>query len=144
MRTKLFSFPSLYNFYPRPPRGGRHHRQRQHERGGRISTHALREEGDLKAAPLVFSWFSFLPTPSARRATVTYQTTYNNFLFLPTPSARRATSARASSTFSAAFLPTPSARRATHTSTYTRATASDFYPRPPRGGRLAIRSPSNF
>ena len=35
-------------FYPRPPRGGRHH-GRQHFGGtGRISIHALREEGDSK------------------------------------------------------------------------------------------------
>ena len=80
------------NFYPRPPRGGRHktgelalwdeeisiHALREegdaHVVGGlafcdEISIHALREEGDRRAraaravAPL------FLSTPSARRAT---------------------------------------------------------------------------
>ena len=33
------------------------------------------------------------------------------------------------------FLSTPSARRATHRSRRTHTTASNFYPRPPRGGR---------
>ena len=35
------------NFYPRPPRGGRHCRHRGGARGVAISTHALREEGDI-------------------------------------------------------------------------------------------------
>ena len=34
------------------------------------------------------------------------------------------------------FLSTPSARRATYTRTAVNVTAEDFYPRPPRGGRL--------
>ena len=78
-----------------------------------ISTHALREEGDSRAATaprrsLNFyprpprggrlsvspgrSWASrFLPTPSARRATALIGEAENNGEFLPTPSARRAT-----------------------------------------------------
>ena len=35
-----------------------------------ISTHALREEGDLSSLYAVLSISVFLPTPSARRATV--------------------------------------------------------------------------
>ena len=34
------------NFYPRPPRGGRRHRPRPGRKCRKISTHALREEGD--------------------------------------------------------------------------------------------------
>ena len=36
----------LLNFYPRPPRGGRHRRGHRCFGAGRISIHALREEGD--------------------------------------------------------------------------------------------------
>ena len=36
------------DFYPRPPRGGRRHRHRRDRLPGRISTHALREEGDAR------------------------------------------------------------------------------------------------
>ena len=36
------------NFYPRPPRGGRHKKRPKHRAPGRISIHALREEGDLR------------------------------------------------------------------------------------------------
>ena len=43
--TRLFSF--LHDFYPRPPRGGRHISSIQPDFLLRISIHALREEGDL-------------------------------------------------------------------------------------------------
>ena len=59
---------------------------------GGISTHALREEGDLARAPALDGWTRFLPTPSARRATGDAIEQINQAsLFLPTPSARRAT-----------------------------------------------------
>ena len=79
------------NFYPRPPRGGRRHRNRRWRcgsnfyprppRGGRpiefqiggesvnISIHALREEGDVQLGAFVLLDHLFLSTPSARRAT---------------------------------------------------------------------------
>ena len=59
----------------------------------------------------------FLSTPSARRATRCWDYYYAAGQFLSTPSARRATSQR---------RPFPK-------------TASNFYPRPPRGGRRAGR-----
>ena len=45
MGTRL---PSLMvvNFYPRPPRGGRHNSFTQNALQADISIHALREEGD--------------------------------------------------------------------------------------------------
>ena len=82
---------SMEDFYPRPPRGGRHglcgifgkvdmisiHALR--EEGDLIfavcvhlffiSIHALREEGDLPSLPFVALAVIFLSTPSARRAT---------------------------------------------------------------------------
>ena len=39
-----------------------------------------------------------------------------------------------------AFLSTPSARRATCTSAPTSSADGNFYPRPPRGGRLIVRA----
>ena len=84
-------------------------------------------------------------------------------LFLSTPSARRATSAATSFSSLATFLSTPSARRATAevcgadrricisihalreegdiASTAGSLTTSDFYPRPPRGGRPYAGTP---
>ena len=38
------------------------------------------------------------------------------------------------------FLSTPSARRATHRSPHSHGLCDDFYPRPPRGGRLPYRA----
>ena len=191
-------------FYPRPPRGGRPgtagrwpHRQRisthaLREEGDQfgpgsfnytinISTHALREEGDQTVGGLIYDQHNFyprpprggrrflevagqvqrifLPTPSARRATwVSKSRSRVCHLFLPTPSARRATGKRAQipryyeiSTHALreegdpalvvvvfvppVFLPTPSARRATAFCLCASAVRSDFYPRPPRGGR---------
>ena len=79
------------NFYPRPPRGGRHlagfladftakflstpsaRRATAYSSlfPGRIpiSIHALREEGDKQAIHIMMQILEFLSTPSARRAT---------------------------------------------------------------------------
>ena len=56
-------------------------------------------------------------------------------VFLSTPSARRATPQRRRPSLSRAFLSTPSARRATAAALAAVAGFSNFYPRPPRGGR---------
>ena len=79
----------------------------------KISTHALREEGDGSPRATLLVPLKFLPTPSARRATGTPTMTLYPMRFLPTPSARRATSACAIIPPLYLFLPTPSARRAT-------------------------------
>ena len=56
--------------------------------------------------------------------------------FLSTPSARRATSQAPANFFrTSLFLSTPSARRATRALCVPPASLSNFYPRPPRGGR---------
>ena len=134
-------FPEIQHFYPRPPRGGRH----------------------------VCNWFNqnaikFLSTPSARRATSCRSGIQENSLkFLSTPSARRATAEHKPLCGGSTFLSTPSARRATaccqsltlqllisiHAlreegdlcSPHLLEILEDFYPRPPRGGRLSV--PSN-
>ena len=150
--------PSSFNFYPRPPRGGRPKEQ---------------VIGDVS--------FEFLSTPSARRATSRFWILCSSIQFLSTPSARRATfhnslrkkcrceisihalreegdlfsststqmgrisihalreegDAKLYVMYETArqFLSTPSARRATGSTQTGNTGALDFYPRPPRGGR---------
>ena len=62
-------------FYPRPPRGGRPSVSRASKPGKKISIHALREEGDREAAAESYPNWTFLSTPSARRATLRCQYT---------------------------------------------------------------------
>ena len=78
------------NFYPRPPRGGRHYRL-------------------VRLA----KFDEFLSTPSARRATKTWNVRDQTDTFLSTPSARRATWIVQIVFNFTKFLSTPSARRAT-------------------------------
>ena len=59
----------LRDFYPRPPRGGRHGDGPHPCRSCAISIHALREEGDHAFFEFPSSNKAFLSTPSARRAT---------------------------------------------------------------------------
>ena len=103
----------------------------------------------------------FLSTPSARRATrassnLLYAGTYfyprplrggRRFRacpgcfserFLSTPSARRATRGCGGLPLLCIFLSTPSARRATLSLRPRSSTSANFYPRPLRGGRLAV------
>ena len=108
----------MYNFYPRPPRGGRRSCLMISGVAKAISIHALREEGDDLAV-----------NPKAQ-----------NRIFLSTPSARRATDdpcpwycARSD------FYPRPP-RGGRHRPTPRPDPGSNFYPRPPRGGRLAGRA----
>ena len=128
----------LKYFYPRPPRGGR---------PGIFFLKLL-----LRV---------FLSTPSARRATPSWPRVSSRRLdfyprpprggrrlrspliltasqFLSTPSARRATFHFLISSGVFEFLSTPSARRATFCAYCTLCTVLYFYPRPPRGGRLAV------
>ena len=126
-----------HNFYPRPPRGGRHRKAAFHKVFPVISIHALREEGDRcdfqrrtrrihfyprpprgrrqEVGRAMYNMLLFLSTPSARRATLTFQANVNTMeVFLSTPSARRATySVREVQRNAKKFLSTPSARRAT-------------------------------
>ena len=82
----------INNFYPRPPRGGRHHLAFAGTSIKRISIHALREEGDLLRPIVEPDQTEFLSTPSARRAT-SFRLVMMTvpLVFLSTPSARRAT-----------------------------------------------------
>ena len=146
-------------FYPRPPRGGRRGLQAHMDYAGEflstpsarratqleifgereyiISIHALREEGDPRSIMRLQVRYNFYPRPPRGGR--------------PWP--------RSGSRWTSAFLSTPSARRATRSSavvdgqraisihalreegdTRTRSSSwsiTNFYPRPPRGGRLA-------
>ena len=150
--------PSSCNFYPRPPRGGRPPSDRtgmmverflstpsarratnietSFYQGTQISIHALREEGDLGSPVILFLESEFLSTPSARRATwIPVPTKLSQLEFLSTPSARRATLLRAEC-YPHCHISIHALREEGDGSASSRLTAaSDFYPRPPRGGR---------
>ena len=104
-------FPA--NFYPRPPRGGR-----------------LKTGGNLwKQA------FYFYPRPPRGGRLAPLAMRVGAYRFLSTPSAGRATGGPANSRQAQKFLSTPSAGRATAVVCWFTAHSSNFYPRPPRGGR---------
>ena len=129
-----------------------------------ISIHALRVEGDVQDGSGMVAQIVFLSTPSGWRATsrrLTRAAVLGNFYprppgggrrikgytaaattaFLSTPSGWRATLCAARAIiFAQQFLSTPSGWRATGRplSLYERLT--DFYPRPPGGGRQQKRT----
>ena len=80
------------NFYPRPPRGGRHGRDAQPARGERISIHALREEGDPASTIHRTLHLHFYPRPPRGGRLALFYASSVSPPFLSTPSARRATS----------------------------------------------------
>ena len=80
-----WSFPWPRNFYPRPPRGGRH-RSPGHTPGRHlISIHALREEGDAEDGRLLQTHQHFYPRPprggrqQKQRQNLYFQTNYTTF-----------------------------------------------------------------
>ena len=101
-----------YDFYPRPPRGGR---QDSETNGFRI--------------------IKFLSTPSARRATQHSRFCYVVIQFLSTPSARRATGL-GDKWFQDHQISIHALREeGDHSPASSAPMALYFYPRPPRGGR---------
>ena len=78
-------------FYPRPPRGGRPASLRWRGTWSRMYFYPRPPRGGRRPGRAQPATSSFLPTPSARRATFHIATIrIERFLFLPTPSARRA------------------------------------------------------
>ena len=147
-------------FYPRPPRGGRQIVSALAFTCNIISIHALREEGDPPCAAGRGSLWNFYPRPPRGGRQLDGLPVCSAVRFLSTPSARRATwTVTPQSRDRWEFLSTPSARRATTAhNVFCRCKAisihalreegdssttsilwspSNFYPRPPRGGRLA-------
>ena len=106
-----------YNFYPRPPRGGRPGLGDKWFQDHQISIHALREEGD-PALPVLLRCHTI--SIHALREEGDQDSETNGFRIIK-------------------FLSTPSARRATRTRRQMVSGSSNFYPRPPRGGRPLAR-----
>ena len=105
-----------------------------------ISTHALREEGDLFSRASASSAVIFLPTPSARRATrAAALQRLHAADFYPRPPRGGRPRCKRLAQRPISFLPTPSARRATIILPVKNHKFVDFYPRPPRGGRPRFR-----
>ena len=83
---------ALFDFYPRPPRGGRRTTSGFKSTTSLISIHALREEGDRKAAAgMPFVDVDFYPRPPRGGRPGGPPSAVNLCQFLSTPSARRAT-----------------------------------------------------
>ena len=150
-----------FDFYPRPPRGGRptraHTRTRPADfyprppRGGRllpfalvffwriISIHALREEGDplgqyVELQLLAISIHALREEGDAGSHFGAREGIY----FYPRPPRGGRPGPLKTWTPSWKFLSTPSARRATWPPVSTSSMYSNFYPRPPRGGRRML------
>ena len=104
------------NFYPRPPRGGRLTSALPSPQKAGISIHALREEGDQSRQRLRIAIFISIHALREEGDVVM----------------------RIIAAWSMLFLSTPSARRATKNAEAVTIPITDFYPRPPRGGRLGI------
>ena len=105
----------------------------------RISIHALREEGDDRLCDDAVVAVRFLSTPSARRATVLKMIENADSLISIHALREEGDSvARMMSPAVMIFLSTPSARRATRGGHGVHRHGDDFYPRPPRGGRLPL------
>ena len=136
-------YTTTSNFYPRPPRGGRHHRTKLTHMDKKISIHALREEGDVGINGVSSTSPIFLSTPSARRATILWDD-FKRFMGISIHALREEGDYcfRCLSPDSEKFLSTPSARRATVLLSALHIPLLYFYPRPPRGGRRAGRSGS--
>ena len=147
------------NFYPRPPRGGRHFQiepealvelflstpsarratlfQRRSGAVEEISIHALREEGD----PLILHNWVKCSNISIHALREEGDKTWENVTikeidFYPRPPRGGRRIARTQKLRLSEFLSTPSARRATRRGGTAGAAGEYFYPRPPRGGRL--------
>ena len=109
-------YPSLLraNFYPRPPRGGRRSRLPRARHLQAISIHALREEGDFRPhGPDGRSLRNFYPRPPRGGRPGRVVPTVRAIHFYPRPP-RGGRLCLVSSLFPAVgFLSTPSARRAT-------------------------------
>ena len=109
---QLLTLSIFFNFYPRPPRGGRPINQ-------------LRQAFQVQ----------FLSTPSARRATELDCNQLNTKEFLSTPSARRATTPIQQENLPLAISIHALREEGDQHNFRVAVPRMDFYPRPPRGGR---------
>ena len=145
------------NFYPRPPRGGRHASRIVQWAIYLISIHALREEGDRKAVGVVPRDWYFYPRPprGGRQLQQLRRRQQQDFYprpprggrqlqqlrrrqqqdFYPRPPRGGRPAVYNAMLMACKFLSTPSARRATVEGDTDEDALIHFYPRPPRGGR---------
>ena len=133
--------PQPARFYPRPPYGGRP-APAQHGIGGkRVSILALHTEGDSRAWRPAAARRRFLSSPSIRRAT---QAAANYAKCSPVSILALHTEGDGmwvdEEGYNEMFLSSPSIRRATITFFHLACLHYSFYPRPPYGGRLPLRS----
>ena len=126
----------MCRFLPAPSARRATSAARRRVRPKAISIHALREEGDFFWTTRPISSQYFYPRPP-RGGRLRILNNFNNVeLFLSTPSARRATLCRSPST-ALLLISIHALREEGDTSwTTTRSLCINFYPRPPRGGRL--------
>ena len=123
------------DFYPRPPRGGR---LRMLLNSALISLFLSTPSARRATDGYLFSdqyGTEFLSTPSARRATVASRLFESQQKFLSTPSARRATHRRRDNQFSEDISIHALREEGDPSTSCDRHSKSNFYPRPPRGGR---------
>ena len=149
----------LDNFYPRPPRGGRHRLSRFGHYTSDISIHALREEGDCWYMVVIIGECDISIHALREEGDTTSGTTLLwPHDFYPRPPRGGRHDLWNDAAVAARFLSTPSARRATYYGwpeaqfikisihalreegdpnkrRSTRPRPHYFYPRPPRGGR---------
>ena len=125
-----------FNFYPRPPRGGRPWACALWPLSTAISIHALREEGDAMGWLCTTSRSNFYPRPPRGGRHGVHGELKALSQFLSTPSARRATQKGEGQEHRQHISihalreegdPPQSSRR--------KSMRGYFYPRPPRGGR---------
>ena len=123
-------------FYPRPPRGGRPGMPRPLRTVCGISIHALREEGDSRHA--VPSLALGISIHALREEGDDCNAWSHGVAIGISIHALREEGDQCSQSNrlgTKKFLSTPSARRATPTGWYDWQNSTNFYPRPPRGGR---------
>ena len=126
---------SSWNFYPRPPRGGRPDQLCQSRVAFDFYPRPPRGGRPRSWWPGTRTW-RFLSTPSARRATsIRTAGAMCSINFYPRPPRGGRPQERARFAEAKLFLSTPSARRATAIPPSPTWAWTNFYPRPPRGGR---------
>ena len=135
MPVRLLLAQAWY-FYPRPPRGGRPLLPSMAARARAISIHALREEGDFLTCRVYNMHKNFYPRPprGGRQQFPLFWLIL--LLFLSTPSARRATSSKDQRDRFRSISIHALREEGDVSASTSGAAALNFYPRPPRGGRL--------
>ena len=130
------------NFYPRPPRGGR--RASKNGANSKRNFYPRPPRGGRPASVgFAVAVLRFLSTPSARRATQNVDNpAINSDISIHALREEGDFLSMSQHNIGRIFLSTPSARRATGPWLQRQGASSNFYPRPPRGGRPASEPPA--